>query len=112
VTDAPANRLEATMQAEIAALRREVAALRGDASALLDLLESVWAQFACEVRGRPGVRHDGGLSTLSDVQVALEAAGRLEPAGVPGKDWWTARRALPPPSPRNDVSKGTERSGA
>jgi hypothetical protein len=30
VTDAPANRLEATMQAEIEALRREVEALRGE----------------------------------------------------------------------------------
>jgi hypothetical protein len=58
---------------------------------LLDLLESVWAQFSMEARGygaEPGMRHDGGLSVLTEVQEVLADAGRLVGAGVEGKDWW------------------------
>jgi hypothetical protein len=61
----------------------------------LEWLESFWMQFAYEVPGRPGVRHDGGLSLLTDTQEALTVAGRLIPAGVEGMDWWVLTLSSP-----------------
>ena len=101
-----ANAAASAAEAELDRLRLEFSRERADA---LDWLESFWAQFASEVRGRPGVRHDGGLSLLSDTQEALMVGGRLVSAGVEGKDWWV----LAPPSvhPASEPANATERPG-